>query len=56
MKRSYTVAFDIGCDDKQTSATSAKQCQYGQLAFPDWEDYKGRSFPVFSVTEEMTIN
>ena len=61
MKRSYTVAFEIKCIDTTASThgnllKAWEACAYGQIAFPEWDAFKGRQFPVFNVTEEMTID
>ena len=52
MKRSYTVVYTITCYDTQTY-----QCKtYSQLPFPDLDPFKNKQFPVYNITEEITID
>ena len=52
MRRSYTMVYSIHCFDTQTN-----ECQsYSQMPFPSLDMFKNKQFPVFNVTEELTIN
>ena len=50
--RSYTMVFTLSCFDTQLSVCY----NYGQMPFPDLDEFALVSIPIFNVTESITID
>ena len=50
-RTSFTVVFTFDCYVDDPSS-----CEYPSLPFPDFDDFRGQSFPVFEITQEIKID
>ena len=53
MVRSYTMVFSIGCFEDAIEGSCQK---YSQLPFPSLDAFRNKKWPIYNVTEEITID